>query len=284
MFVFDQYAENYVNTSINNSQECTCTVHEDKPVNSYLSHGCCVNSVNADLARLDTEHPQSDTSRKKCRNCCQVDDIPKACGCYLPMSCENISCCQCSRPSTTHNCGEVASHDMLYESVFGAASSDTSDDSSVVGDLSDVRQLPTCGSQFNFVNNKQSCSFLSWNVNGLMSKLFDQAFVDFVSSFDFVCLVETFVDKLNYDIFNEIFVTFCCPAVKLSLAGRPSGGLICLIKREFVRFVKQIHVDKGPFLLFVIDKCVFNTSKDLLYVYMCVFTTRGFKLLCPFKQ
>ncbi|KAK7501566.1 hypothetical protein BaRGS_00006997, partial [Batillaria attramentaria] len=33
-------------------------------------------------------------------------------------------------------------------------------------------------------------SFLNWNVDGLLSKLEDGEFVDYVASFDFVCLVE----------------------------------------------------------------------------------------------
>jgi hypothetical protein len=39
---------------------------------------------------------------------------------------------------------------------------------------------------------KKRLSFLSWNVNGLFSKIFDSDFIDFVTNFDFICLVETF--------------------------------------------------------------------------------------------
>ena len=38
-----------------------------------------------------------------------------------------------------------------------------------------------------------SCSFLHWNIGGLVQKLNDPDFVQYVASFDFICLVETFV-------------------------------------------------------------------------------------------
>jgi hypothetical protein len=66
------------------------------------------------------------------------------------------------------------------------------------------------------------------------------------------------------------FHVFCQPSVKLSDAGRPSGGVVCLVKNEFVQYVKQIKVNVGNFLLFVIDKCLFGFAKDVLYV--CAYT------------
>jgi hypothetical protein len=47
------------------------------------------------------------------------------------------------------------------------------------------------------VNSNKSLKFMHWNVNGLMSKIFDHEFVSFISSFHFVCLVETFTLSLN---------------------------------------------------------------------------------------
>ena len=101
------------------------------------------------------------------------------------------------------------------------------------------------------VNNK--FSFLHWNIEGLSMKLFDKNFVSFVSKYDFVCLVETFVEKLNYNVFNEHEV-FCQLAVKLSAKGRPSGGIICLVKKEFVPFIRQIKVTVGNFFFFALFK------------------------------
>ena len=38
-------------------------------------------------------------------------------------------------------------------------------------------------------------SFLQWNVNGLLAKLKDNEFISFVSHFDFVFFVETFMES-----------------------------------------------------------------------------------------
>ena len=54
------------------------------------------------------------------------------------------------------------------------------------------------------------------------------------------------------------------------MAGRPSGGVVCLIKNELVSFVQQIKVDVGNFLLFVISKEILGLEKDVLYV--CAYT------------
>ncbi|KAK7490772.1 hypothetical protein BaRGS_00018001, partial [Batillaria attramentaria] len=57
----------------------------------------------------------------------------------------------------------------------------------------------------------KSLAFLNWNVDGLLSKLDDGEFIDYVSSFDLVCLVETFVDSFSSSAFPGHAV-FCKPA------------------------------------------------------------------------
>ncbi|KAK7469525.1 hypothetical protein BaRGS_00036471, partial [Batillaria attramentaria] len=47
----------------------------------------------------------------------------------------------------------------------------------------------------------KSLAFLNWNVDGLLSKLEDGEFIDYVASFDLVCLVETFVDSFSSSVF-----------------------------------------------------------------------------------
>ena len=49
----------------------------------------------------------------------------------------------------------------------------------------------------NMSSRVNSLSFLHWNVNGLLSKTQDSEFVSYVCSFDFVCIVETFVGRLS---------------------------------------------------------------------------------------
>ena len=150
------------------------------------------------------------------------------------------------------------------ESLFGAPvpESDSSDSASYHSAHSfsdDVRPN-------NIRNNKDSLfTFMHWNVNGLQFKIFDSDFLHFVSSFDFVCLVETFVQSIREDVFPD-YTVFCQPATKLTARGRPSGGVVCLIKNHLMPFIRQLEVKVGNFLLFDVNKQVFGTDKNVLFV------------------
>ena len=118
----------------------------------------------------------------------------------------------------------------------------------------------------NNVSSHTTCfSFLHWNIGGILSKLNDTDFLSYVSNFDFVCLVETFVEDFHNNVFSK-HTAFCKPAVKLSKQGRSSGGLLCLIKTELLPYVKEVTVKHANFLCFVLDKRLFGVDKDVLYL------------------
>ena len=153
--------------------------------------------------------------------------------------------------------------DLVNESLFGAPGSDSSDsDSQHDSDQDKDRGVGGCFDSFLFKDG--TFSFLTWNVNGLMTKISDSDFVSFILSFHFVCLVETFIDSFNVDMFSS-HKAFCQPSVKLSQAGRSSGGIVCLIKRDLLPFVHQIKT-VGHTLMFIIDKVLFGVPKDVLFV------------------
>ena len=137
------------------------------------------------------------------------------------------------------------------------------------GDPGTKRQV--CGDSAE-LTDKTFCfkhlSFLHWNVNGLLTKLKDRELIQYISSFHFVCLVETFVDYLEPSVFSSHTV-FCKPAVKLTKQGRKSGGVLCLIKNELVPYVREIKCDRGHFLCFLLDKRLFGFNSDV--VYMCAY-------------
>ena len=97
--------------------------------------------------------------------------------------------------------------------------------------------------------DRQKLSFLHWNVNGLAGKLGDKEFIECVSFFDFICLTETFLDHFTSTVFSD-HVAYCKPAVKLTRQGRQSGGVVCLVKREFVPHVWDIKCNHGNFFMF----------------------------------
>ena len=109
---------------------------------------------------------------------------------------------------------------------------------------------------------------MHWNVNDLLTKLKDRELIQYISSFHFVCLVETFVDYLEPGVFTSHTV-FCKPAVKLTKQGRKSGGVLCLIKNELIPYVKEIKCDRGHVLCLLLDKKLFGFNRDV--VYMCAY-------------
>ena len=111
----------------------------------------------------------------------------------------------------------------------------------------------------------RSISFLHWNVCGLLSKLNDNNFVQYLSSFDFVCIVETFLDHFDTCLFPNYDI-FCKSAVKLTKQGRQSGGVVCLIRSNLTRFVRELKSDCHNVLFFLLDKSLFGFSKDVVYV------------------
>ena len=80
-------------------------------------------------------------------------------------------------------------------------------------------------------------SVMSYNVEGIVSKLRDTNFSSFISNYDYVCLVETFVDSFITTLFPS-YTGFVAPAKKkLSHQGRKSG-VIVLVKKCIAAFCK----------------------------------------------
>ena len=136
------------------------------------------------------------------------------------------------------------------------------------GDPGTERQVCSDSAELTDKTCFKHLSFLHWNVNGLLTKLKDRELIQYISSFHFVCLVETFVDYLEPSVFSSHTV-FCKPAVKLTKQGRKSGGVLCLIKHELFPYVREIKCDRGHFLCFLLDKRLFGFNSDV--VYMCAY-------------
>ena len=150
----------------------------------------------------------------------------------------------------------------MNESTFGAYETDSSSTHSMSESEYDMQ----IDQEDKNLRHLQKISFMTWNIEGLSNKLFDKDFVCFVTSCDFVCLTETFlVDTLKFDIFPDHDI-FYKPAIKLSHQGRPSGGVICLVKKTLIPMIKQIKIDVGNFILLRLHRKIFNVDKDVLYV------------------
>lgn len=109
---------------------------------------------------------------------------------------------------------------------------------------------------------------VSWNVEGLTSKLNFDDFVKYVCNFEIVCLLET--SSVNENEISSIFKDYLCfkiDALKHKKLGRPMVEICLLVKNYFQNYVKQI-VSTCKFCVFLrITKELVHTTKDLLYIY-----------------
>ena len=78
---------------------------------------------------------------------------------------------------------------------------------------------------------------LNWNVEGLLGKLCEADFMQYVSEFDIICFTETFLERIDPLGCFPDFLQFPSPAVKLSRHGRSSGGVLVLVKCALGKYV-----------------------------------------------
>ena len=115
-------------------------------------------------------------------------------------------------------------------------------------------------------NTCTSFSCLHWNIGGLASKLNDTDFVDYVATFDFVCLVETFMRDFSSSAFPS-HTHFVRSSIDLGRRGRDSGGIVCLVRSTLVQYFRQLDVkNDGNFLAFIVDKKLFGNTTDVLFI------------------
>ena len=108
--------------------------------------------------------------------------------------------------------------------------------------------------------------FLNFNVNGLLQKLDNYDLIQFISSYDFICLTETFVAfDFDSNLFQE-FTIFTSKAKKLSLQGRYSGGVIAMVNKKYNNFVHYVPTKVPNVIVLKIDKQLFNSDKDVMWI------------------
>ena len=97
----------------------------------------------------------------------------------------------------------------------------------------------------------------------------DPDFLTYLDSFSCVCLLETFVDKIELTCL-DLFVQYVAPAKKISTKGRMSGGLLCLVKRDIADFFRRIDCGTDSVLMFRVDGTLFGSMRDILMFFVYV--------------
>lgn len=75
---------------------------------------------------------------------------------------------------------------------------------------------------------------MSYNVHGLENKYLHQDFFDFVKQHDIFILLETHIEEININRFDnsfKMFKTLWKPATRINRFGRAIGGYVCGVKK-----------------------------------------------------
>ena len=117
----------------------------------------------------------------------------------------------------------------------------------------------------NKTNSKLTFGF--WNVEGLYEKLHLSDLCEFIQSLDIIGLGETFtLPGFKFDIKFPDHYALHCPATKYSKYGRPSGGIVLLIRKTLRKFIKIIDTQLSHVLAIRINKKLCKTGKDVLLI------------------
>lgn len=112
-----------------------------------------------------------------------------------------------------------------------------------------------------------SFSFLCWNINGLIAKLTDPDFVDYITSFDVCFLSETFtLPSFDFSTYFSDFIVLHSPGVKLTKMGHVSGGTVMLIRKCLSDFVETIDTKSENVLCVKLSKELFGCEKDMMFI------------------
>ena len=105
------------------------------------------------------------------------------------------------------------------------------------------------------------------NVEGLLSKLYDNSFFKNLEDFDIICFLETFIDTdvLPYDLLPS-FIGYFSPALKLSAHGRCSGGAVVFVKKSLKDFCEIIKHDFDNIIALKLRNTCVEGNGDINFV------------------
>ena len=121
----------------------------------------------------------------------------------------------------------------------------------------------------NRAKKKSNITYGFWNVEGLYEKLHLTSLCEFIESLDIAGLSETFtLPGFDFNVKFPNHFALHCPATKYTKLGRPSGGLVLLIRKTLRKYIELVDTQISHVLAIKIKKTCFNTDKDLLLITM----------------
>ena len=107
----------------------------------------------------------------------------------------------------------------------------------------------------------------AWNIEGMFEKLSLNGVCEYINTFDIACLSETFTySSFDFSIKFGDFLAVHHPAKKFNIRGRPSGGLVVLVRKTLERYITVIDTKISHVICLRIAKEYLNTVKDILFI------------------
>ena len=103
-----------------------------------------------------------------------------------------------------------------------------STNSSLNNDISYIKHT-TSSIQIDYNHSVKKLNIVSYNIDGLMSKIYDSDFLDFVENFDIVCFLETFMieNTLPNNISNHSYLCLFCQQMLQLVGDETREVLLC---------------------------------------------------------
>jgi len=140
----------------------------------------------------------------------------------------------------------------------------------ISSNVSDVVSVDANTRESSTRTNKE-VRILNWNIEGLIGKLGDSDFMQYVSSFDIICFTETFLEfRSPLDCFPG-YVQFFSPAIKISQHSRGSGGVMVMVKSALEKKTFVLDQSQDNMIWLKFDKTVFSSDRDVVFcaLYVC---------------
>ena len=123
-------------------------------------------------------------------------------------------------------------------------------------------------SSYDLPTDENKLNIISFNVAGLISKLDDNDFVQFLENFDIVCLLETIMinNTIPKTMFNSFLPAFFYPATKSTGQGRNAGGIVVLVKMKFKKMLSRVDFEFPNGIVLLFRNIFKNDKTDLVFI------------------
>lgn len=109
---------------------------------------------------------------------------------------------------------------------------------------------------------------ISWNIDGLKSKCYDEDFISYFKNFDIVCFIETWIEsESEIPVFGSGFKSYFCPAIRNSTRGRAMAGIIIYYRNEYQRYISRIYEECDFAIFLKVDKTSVRLLEDLIICF-----------------